>query len=94
MAKRVSRNTLRKLILKELHGLNESELSGELEDVEKVAKEVPEKDASEQADSLAHNVDFMKALKIQEKKLIKSLKKIREVKSKLRSKIIKGIDKE
>ena len=94
MAKRISKNTLRKLILKELHGLHESDLSGELEDVEKVAKEVPEKDASEQADSLEHNIDFMKALKIQEKKLVKSLKKIKEVKSKLRSKILKGIDKE
>jgi len=70
MAKRISKNTLRKLILKELHGLHESDLSGELEDVEKVAKEVPEKDASEQADSLEHNIDFMKALKIQEKKLV------------------------
>ena len=94
MSKHISRNVLRKLILKELHGLQESDLSGELEDVEKVAKEVPEKDASEQADALEQNIDFMKALKIQENKLVKSLKKIREVKSKLRSKIIKGIDKE
>jgi len=94
MNKRISRKALRKLVLKELHSLQESELSGELQDIEKVAKEVPETDASEMADALEQNIDFMKALKIQEKKLIKSLKKIREVKSKLRSKLINGIDKE
>ena len=45
-------------------------------------------------EALEQNIDFMKALKIQEKKLVKSLNKIREVKSRLRSKILKGIDKE
>lgn len=93
MNKRISRKALRKLVLKEFYSLQEAELSGELQDIEKVAKEVPETDASEMADALEQNIDFMKALKIQEKKLIKSLKKIREVKSKLRSKLINGIDK-
>ena len=94
MSRRISHRSLKRIIQEELAKLNEEGLSGELEDVEKAAKEVPEKDASEQADSLEQNIDFMKALKIQEKKLIKSLKKIREVKSTLRNKILKGIDKE
>ena len=94
MGKRLSHRSLKKIIQEELAKLNEEGLSGELEDVEKVAKETPEKDASEQADTLEQNIDFMKALKIQEKKLVKSLMKIQEVKSKLRSKILKGIDKE
>ena len=94
MSRKISHRSLKRIIQEELAKITEAELSGELEDVEKVAKEVPEKDASEQADSLEHNIDFMKALKIQEKKLVKSLKKIREVKSKLRTRILKGIDKE
>ncbi len=94
MSRKISHRSLKRIIQEELAKITEAELSGELDDVEKVAKEVPEKDASEQADSLEHNIDFMKALKIQEKKLVKSLKKIREVKSKLRTRILKGIDKE
>ena len=94
MSRRISHRSLKRIIQEELAKLNEEGLTGELEDVEKVAKDVPETDASEQAGSLEQNIDFMKALKIQEKKLIKSLKKIREVKSTLRNKILKGIDKE
>lgn len=94
MSRKISHRSLKRIIQEELAKLNEEGLTGELEDVEKVAKEVPEKDASEQADSLEQDIDFMKALKIQEKKIVKSLMKIQEVKSKLRSKILKGIDKE
>ena len=74
--------------------VSEEKLTGELQDVEKVADEVPETDASEYASSLAQDIDFMKALKIQEKRLVKNLRRIKEAKSKLRSRILKGIDKE
>ncbi len=74
--------------------VSEEKLTGELQDVEKVAEEVPETDASEYASSLAQDIDFMKALKIQEKRLVKNLRRIKEAKSKLRSRILKGIDKE
>jgi len=94
MSRKISHKSLKRIIQEELAKLTEQGLSGELEDVEKVAGDVPETDASEQAEALEQNIDFMKALKIQEKKLVKSLNKIREVKSKLRSKILKGIDKE
>jgi len=94
MNKKLSLKSLRKIILEEMATINEQGLSGELEDTEKAAKDVPEKDASEMADTLEQNIDFMKALKIQEKKLVNSLKRIREVRSKLMSNILKGIDKE
>ena len=94
MSRKISHRSLKRIIQEELAKLTEQGLSGELEDVEKVAKDVPETDASEQADALEQNIDFMKALKIQEKKLVKSLKRIKEVKSMLRLKILKGIDKE
>ncbi len=91
--KKLSAKALRKLVLEELSKLNEAGMSGELEDTEKVAKDVEEKDASEYADSLEQNIDFMKALKIQEKRLYKKMLRLQEAKKKLRSKILKGIDK-
>ena len=91
--KKLSAKALRKLVLEELSKLNEAGMSGELEDTEKVAKDVEEKDASEYADSLEQNIDFMKALKIQEKRLYKKMLRLQAAKKKLRSKILKGIDK-
>ena len=91
MAKILCKRQITKLVRKVV---SEEKLTGELQDVEKVAEEVPETDASEYASSLAQDIDFMKALKIQEKRLVKNLRRIKEAKSKLRSRILKGIDKE
>jgi hypothetical protein len=91
--KKLSAKALRKLVLEELGKLDEAGMSGELQDTEKVAKDVEEKEASEYADSLEQNIDFMKALKIQEKRLYKKMLRLQEAKKKLRSKILKGIDK-
>jgi len=93
MSRNISHKSLKRIIREELAKITEQGLTGELEDVEKVAKDVPETDASEMGDALEQNIDFMKALQIQEKKLIKTLRKLREVRSSLRFKIIKGIEK-
>ena len=42
MSRRISHRSLKRIIQEELAKLNEEGLSGELEDVEKAAKEVPE----------------------------------------------------
>ena len=76
MSRKISHKSLKRIIKEELAKITEQGLSGELEDIEKVAKDVPETEASEQADALEQNIDFMKALKIQEKKLVKSLNKL------------------
>ena len=91
--KKLTVKALRKLVLEEINNLSEAGLSGKLADTEKAAKDVEEKDASEYADSLEQNIDFMKALKIQEERLYKKMVKLQEAKKKLRSKILKGIDK-
>ncbi len=91
--KTLTAKALRKLVLEEIGNLSEAGLSGELADTEKAAKDVEEKEASEYADSLEQNIDFMKALKIQEKRLYKKMIKLQEAKKKLRSKILQGIDK-
>ena len=92
--KKVDYRTLRRIIKEEMAVLNEEGLTGELEDVEKVAKDVPETEASEYASALEQDIDFMKALKIQEQRLAKKMSRIKEAKRKLRSRILKGIDKE
>lgn len=58
-------------------------------DPEKVKAE--EVDADSFADSLEKNVDFVKALKIEESRLIKRLNTLREMKARAISKISKSI---
>ena len=58
-------------------------------DIEKV--EAEEKDADEQADTLANDIDHLKVLKIHEAKLVSKLKRLREAKSKLRRRITKSV---
>lgn len=87
-------NRIKKIVREQLDTIKEEKMSGELEDVEKVAAEVPETEASEYATSLEQDIDFMKALKIQEQRLVETLARIEEAKDKLRSRILKSIDKE
>ncbi len=51
---------------------------GEMEDVEKRAKDTKEKDADEFADSLEHKVDSAKAYGVEEARLIKRIGLIRQ----------------
>ena len=93
MAKRVRRITpsfLKNIIMEEAAKLKTEAISGgELEPVEKVDAE--EVDASEYADSLEKDIDHLKALKINERKLIKTIRKLRERKEVLRKRIAKRI---
>ena len=66
---------LRKLIEEEAAGF------GDMEDVEKVKPE--ETDADEFAGSLEKKIDYVKALKIEESRLIKRLKLVQSKKDRL-----------
>tara|TARA_Y100000816_G_C25832609_1_gene435396 strand:- start:114 stop:392 length:279 start_codon:yes stop_codon:yes gene_type:complete len=92
----MSANELKKLILREVKKLQLEALSGKIEDTSKVKAE--EVDASEYADSIEQDIDFMKALKIHEYKLNKRHKlmrrkmlKLQEAKRKLRRRITKKL---
>ena len=93
MAKRVRKITpsfLKKVIMQEARKLqNETVSPGELTPIEKVKAE--EVDADEFAGSLEKDLDHVKALKIQERKLVKQIKKIREARAKLRKRITRKI---
>ena len=90
MAKRVGPRGLKRFILSEIRRLQEAEMSGELEPLEDV--EAVE-DAWSGGDNLEQDVDFMKALDIQEKRLVKKLRRIQEARNKLRKRVLKRLDK-
>ena len=79
---------LKRFIISEMKKLQkEAKLSGKLQPTEKVKA----KETTDYADSIEKNIDFVKALNIQEKKLRRKLKRISERKRQLKRKIIKDI---
>jgi len=93
MTKRIklTPNLLRKIVLEERERiLKESDpIEAGIDDVSKVNAE--EKDADEQQDTLAKDIDHMKALKIEEARLVRRFKKIREAKKRLKTRVIKQL---
>jgi len=92
MAKRVRRITpkfLKKIIIDEARKLRLETLEQGKEDVETINTD--EVDADEFADTLEKEIDFIKALKIKEARLVESLKRLRAKKNKMRRKIQKHI---
>ena len=90
--RRLTPNMLRKMVLQEKRRLRE-ETSDPIvagddhpEDVE-----ASETDADEYAETLEKDIDFIKALKIQERRLKRRLNKISEAKKKLRRRVIKRL---
>lgn len=76
---------LRKIIEEEVQGF------GDAEDVEKKADETEEVDADELAGTLEKDIDYMKALKIEEARTVRRLKKIQEAKRRTLNKLYKKI---
>ena len=90
-AKKMSSSALRNFVLKEA-----AKLSGELEPVEKVSAE--EVDADEYADTLEHDLDIYKAMKIKEakmrrqyRKLVREAKKVRRNRMLAKKKILRKL---
>ena len=66
---------------KMLRSLIEAEVKkgfGDMEDVEKREKDTEEVDADEYADALDKHIDYLKALKVEEKRLSARLKRVKE----------------
>lgn len=82
--------TTKKLTPALLRQIIEEEVSknfGKMEDTEEVAKDTKETDADEYADALEKHIDYVKALKIEEARIVKRLAKIREAKARVLKKI-------
>lgn len=94
MSRRVKRLTpsmLRRLVLEEkARILRESDpIEAGIDDPAKVAPE--EVDAGDEADTIAKDIDIMAALKIEEGKLKKKLRRVNEAKKKLSRRIVKKV---
>ena len=79
---------LKRMVLQEKTRLRETLEQGE-EDPTKVDAE--EVDADEQADALEKDIDYIKVLKIEERKLRRKLRRVNEVKKKLRRRVLKKL---
>lgn len=56
---------------------------GDMESTEDRADDAEETEADEYADSVGKHIDFMKALKIEESRLVKRLSKVRETRQRV-----------
>lgn len=83
--KKLTSSLLRKIIEEEVAKF------GDMVDTEDRAKETEETDADELADSLEKHIDYVKALKIEEARILKRLEKIKETKQKFLKKITSKI---
>jgi len=87
---KLSSEVLKRIIAEEAAKFRASkvrESKEQLKSVEDAAKDVEEVDADEYADSLAKHVDMMQALKIEETRLLRRLKKVRENKHSVAKKL-------
>jgi len=93
-SKRVRKLTptmLRRLVLAERRRIRETSdpIVAGIEDVEKVSAD--EVDADGFADTLENDIDHLKVLKIQERRLIKTLKKVNSAKKRAKRRLLRKI---
>ena len=79
---------LKRMVLQEKTRLRETLEQGEEDSTKVDAEEV---DADEQADALEKDIDYIKVLKIEERKLRRKLRRVNEVKKKLRRRVLKKL---
>ena len=92
MARRVRKvtpNILKRMIVQEARKLRMEVLETGKEDVEKVHAE--EVDADDLADSIESDIDYIKALKIKEARLLRKLKEVKRTKLRVRNRLTKRI---
>ena len=87
-AKKLTPRMLKRMVLQEKRRLRETLEQGK-EDASKVDAE--EVDADEQADALEKDIDYIKVLKIEERKLQKKLRRVNEAKKKLRRRVLRKL---
>jgi hypothetical protein len=89
--RKLTPSLLRKIVLEEKRRIirENDPIEAGIEDPEKVDAE--ETDADEYADSIEKDIDFMKVLKIQERKLKKKMKRIQEAKKIIRSRVTRRL---
>ena len=81
--KKLSPRLLKKMIVEEAAKLRREVLEPGGEDVEKVAAKTDEVDADDYAETIEQDIDWMKALKIHERRLMKKLQEVKKAKKRI-----------
>lgn len=89
--KKMTPNLLKRMIVQEARRLRMEVLETGKEDSEKVAAATDEVDADEFADSIEQDIDWMKALKIHERRLVRKLQEVRNAKKKVSRRLTRRI---
>ena len=87
--RRITPNLLKRMIVQEAQQLKKEALEQGKTDSEKVDAE--ETEAEDLAGSIELDIDYMKALKIHEKRLMRKMKQIKEARNILKKRISKRI---
>jgi len=94
MARRVRKmnpQMIKRMIVQEAKRLRMEVLETGKDDVEKAAKDTDEVDADEYADSIEQDIDWMKALKIHESRLVRKLREVRRSKKKIARRLTRKV---
>ena len=83
-------SALKQFVLKEARKLQKENL-GQSDPMEPLDVSADEYEAGEEADQLEKDIDHLKVLKIEEGRLLKKLKRLREVRRVVKSRIVKKI---
>ena len=87
---RLTKRNLRAFVLNEADKLQKEALAKKIEDVSKTKAD--EYEAGDEAGTIEKDIDFIKALNIHEKRVLKKLKIIREHKKRLQKNILKKLN--
>jgi hypothetical protein len=89
--KRMTPNMLKRMIVQEARRLRTEVLETGKDEPKKVADATPEVEADEYADSIEQDIDWMKALKIHERRLARKLREVRTAKKRIGHRLTKKI---
>ena len=89
--KKLSPRLLRKMIVEEATKIRKEVLEPGGEDVEKVAAKTDEVDADEFAETIEQDIDWMRALKIHERRLMKKLQEVKKAKKRISVRLAKKV---
>ncbi len=87
--KRLTKRNLRAFVLSEAEKLQKEALAKKIEDVSKTKAD--EYEAGDEAGTIEKDIDFIKALNIHEKRVLKKLKMIREHKKRLKKNLLRKL---
>ena len=89
--KRMTPSMIKRMIVQEAKKLRMEVLETGKSDIKKAASETEEVDAGDYADSIEQDIDWMKVLKIHERRLARKLREVRTAKKRISRRLTKKV---